>query len=873
MPSTAHDLIIKARTGLFLLGLAVLAAMAPQRLLAQASHTTDSPRAEEAGFVGGEGSANWELASRWAPYNTGDMLYSVTVSPRWIQGTDDFWYEWEDADGTWYYIVDPTTRTKREIFDRDALAAELTRITRDPWDGQNLPIDNVRFIDGNTLQFDVDVSKDPDGPRAAGEEEGDTQVEGDEDEGEDDDIVFHFEFEIDSQTLRRLEDFEEPDDHPNWASVSPDGQRVVFARDHNLYSITGAEYAEILDARRGKSGDDAEEAEDSVDVNEVQLTTDGEAYYSYMANSSGRGVNDVDKEEEWAKRHRAAISWSHDSNKFALVRSDQREVGLLFVIHNTGHDRQEVESYKYDMPGEEDVTQQAIHVFDFADMEMTTIDDDPWKDQSMSVVSERTFVYPDDTSPRVTRWFTENPNELWFTRESRDRHRIDLMKADLTTGTVMPVVEERLNTYQERQNPWRLSDGTFVWWSERDGWAHLYRYGVDGTLIARLTAGPWHVDGVARVDPATDRIFFTAMGREEDIDPYYAHLYRVDSSGSGLVRVSEGDYDNRASMPENASYVVHSFSRVNTVPQTVVRGPGGDVLMELETADVSALEAAGWQMPEPFRIEAADGYTDIYGVMYRPFDFDSTKVYPIVQYVYPGPQTESVSKFFTTNSYEVGLAQLGFVVVTLGNRGGHPDRSKWYHNYSYGNLRDYGLADKVAGVEQLADRYSFIDRNRVGIYGHSGGGFMSTAALLNYPDVYDVAVSSAGNHDNQIYNRWWSETHHGVDEVVDSAGEVGFEYEIDNNIELAPYLKGKLLLTTGDVDNNVHPANTIRMAKALIDANKRFDYFIFPSQRHGFGSMSDYWFWLRVEYFARHLLGDSRTASDIAELNAEGERR
>lgn len=853
---------------------AFLGALAlPVAAAAQASHTTLSPRSDEPGFVGGHGAANWELAARWAPYNTSDMLYSVTVSPHWIQGTDDFWYEWEDADGTWHYIVDVDSGSKRLIFDRDVLAAELTRITRDPWDGQNLPIESIRFVDGNTIQFDVESRADRLDEEVEEQDEEDMEEEDEEGEEEEEGTTFHFELDLDTQVLRELEDYEEPDDHPEWASVSPDGSRVVFAREHDLYMISADDYAEILDARRGKEGDEAEEAEDSVEVDEVRLTTDGEPYFSYMASSSGRGVNDVDKEEEWAKRNRADIAWSWDSSRFALVRSDQREVDFLFVIHNTGEDRQELESYKYDMPGEEDVTQQTLQVFDFGTMEMTTLDDDAWQDQSMSVVTRDRFEYADDTAPEVERWFTDDPDELWFVRESRDRHRIDLMKADLVTGEVTAVIEERLNTYQERRDPEMLSDGTFVWWSERDGWAHLYRYDQDGALLARLTRGAWHVDGVERVDPATDRVFFLAMGREEGLDPYYGQLYRVDPDGSGLLRITAGDYDNRVDLPEAAGYVVDAYSRVNTVPTTVVRGPGGDVLMELETADLSALEAAGWQMPEPFRIEAADGYTDIYGVMYKPFDFDSTKVYPLVQYVYPGPQTESVSKFFTTNSYEVGLAQLGFVVVTLGNRGGHPDRSKWYHNYSYGNLRDYGLADKVAGVEQLADRHRFIDRSRVGIYGHSGGGFMSTAALLNYPDVYDVAVSSAGNHDNQIYNRWWSETHHGVDEVVDSAGEVSFEYDIDSNIELAEHLQGKLLLTTGDVDNNVHPANTIRMAQALIEANKRFDYFIFPGQRHGFGDMNDYWFWLRAEYFARHLLGDGRTAPDIAELNQERERR
>ena len=223
--------------------------------------------------------------------------------------------------------------------------------------------------------------------------------------------------------------------------------------------------------------------------------------------------------------------------------------------------------------------------------------------------------------------------------------------------------------------------------------------------------------------------------------------------------------------------------------------------------------------------------TDIYGVMYKPYDFDPSKTYPIVAYVYPGPQTESVSKSWSANPYEQALAQFGMIVVTMGNRGGHPDRSKWYHNYGYGNLRDYGLADKKAVIEQLGDRHDYIDIDKVGIYGHSGGGFMSTAAMLVYPDFFKVAVSSSGNHNNDVYNRSWSETHHGVKEVVDDEGNVSFEYDIERNSELAANLKGHLLLTTGDLDNNVHHAGTFRMAEALIRANKRFDFFMFPGQR------------------------------------------
>jgi dipeptidyl aminopeptidase/acylaminoacyl peptidase len=213
---------------------------------------------------------------------------------------------------------------------------------------------------------------------------------------------------------------------------------------------------------------------------------------------------------------------------------------------------------------------------------------------------------------------------------------------------------------------------------------------------------------------------------------------------------------------------------------------------------------------------------------------------------------------------------LGFLVITMGNRGGHPSRSKWYHNYGYGNLRDYGLADKKAVAEQLADRYPYFDINRVGIHGHSGGGFMSTAAMLNYPDFFKVAVSSSGNHENNIYNRWWSEKHHGVKEQVSDKGDTSFVYAIEKNTELAKNLKGHLMLSTGDVDNNVHPALTIRMANALIKANKRFDLLILPGQRHGYGDMTEYFFWKMADYFSMWLMGDTNLPPvDMLEMNRE----
>jgi dipeptidyl aminopeptidase/acylaminoacyl peptidase len=294
----------------------------------------------------------------------------------------------------------------------------------------------------------------------------------------------------------------------------------------------------------------------------------------------------------------------------------------------------------------------------------------------------------------------------------------------------------------------------------------------------------------------------------------------------------------------------------------------GASVTKLETTDVSALKEAGFKFPEPFAVKADDGVTDLYGVMYKPFDFDETKKYPIIAYVYPGPQTESVTKTFNPRGTSMSLAQYGFIVIEVGNRGGNPQRSKWYHNYGYGNLRDYGLADKKAAIEQLAHRCPYIDITRVGIWGHSGGGFMSAAAMLVYPDFFKVAWSESGNHENNIYNHTWSEKNHGIKEV-DKDGKITFDFSIEKNSELAKNLKGHLMLVTGDIDNNVHPSNTYRLADALIKANKRFDFMILPGKRHGYADAGPYVNQRRAEYFCRHLLGKTEEDADIVELNRE----
>lgn len=802
---------------------------------------------------------NYELAARFSPDQVKKMVFSTRVDPHWLKESNRFWYVFRTSSGEQYYLVDPDRGVQEALFDNVQMAADMSRLTGDPFDARHLYIEDLEFIRNETaIRFAV-TSKLVE--EAEEEEIGDDQdKEGQKNQKGKPKMkpkVWYFEYELDTRELRLLEDYEKPTEDADWAAVSPDRSYVLFARNHNLYWMDMENYEKAL-----------EDEKDSTIV-EHQWTDDGVEHYSYAR--TRRGEDNVEAQENKDKRKPVYVVWSPDSKKFAMIRSDMRAVKDLWVINNTANPRPTLETYKYHMPGEKEAPVYELSVFDWDSKEKLVINADRFQDQSLSILRAPRPKKNRDDRHRPSLWLAEDSGRLYFTRTSRDLKRIDLCLANTETGEIDTLVEERLNTYVETRNPVLLNDGAqFIWWSERDGWAHWYLYNADGSLVRQITSGPFHCDGIAGIDEERQLLYFTANGREEGEDPYYQHVYRIALDGSGLTLLNPGNYHHDVNMNDEATYFVDAYSRVNTTPANALFRASGEKIMDLESADLRKLHEAGYQFPEPYTVKADDGITDLYGVMYKPFDFDSTKSYPIIAYVYPGPQTEAVNKAFSARMDRVDrLAQMGFIVVTIGNRGGHPDRSKWYHNYGYGNLRDYGLADKKAAIEQLADRHEFIDIDRVGIFGHSGGGFMSTAAMLVYPDFFKVAVSSAGNHENNIYNRWWSEKHHGVKEVTDAEGNVTFEYDIDKNSELAKNLKGKLLICTGDIDNNVHPANTIRLAQALIKANKRFDFFLFPGQRHGFGNMNEYFFWLRADYFARHLLGHSRNSTDILYMNRD----
>ncbi|MDE0560010.1 DPP IV N-terminal domain-containing protein [Algoriphagus sp. NF] len=780
---------------------------------------------------------NYELASRFAPAKLRKMIFSTSVNPHWMKKSDRFWYEYETSDGKRWYVVDPVRKTKTELFDRDKLAAEITKAVKDPYDGQHLELDDLKLLeDENTIRFKVKSTADVLKSDWAEIKEKNKNAKDSLEKK-----VHTFLWNISSQTLTEIETEKDPK-RLSWANIAPDSSKVVFAKNFNLYWMDKENFLKAV-----------KDEKDSTIV-ENQLTTDGEKDYEY--GWGGRGDDNVEEEKKKNDRKRVGVLWSSDSKQFILTRSDQRKVKDLWVIHNTRDPRPTLETYKYAMPGEKEQPQTELLHYSFDSEEMSKLPISTFKDQTVSLWSTTPPANTRDDDFRPATWLGDL-DEFYFAITSRDLKRVDVCRWNISTGEKEVLIEERSNTYIDFDKL-ELVGNDMIWWSERDGWAHLYLYGKDGTFKRQLTSGPFHVSGVARVDERNRKVYFVANGREKDEDPYYEHLYSVSMDGGAVSLLNSGNFNHSIEINDNASFFVNNFSRVNTTPVSVLMDRNGNKVMDLETADLSQLFAAGYQFPEPFKFKADDGITDLYGVMYKPFDFDSTRKYPLVQYVYPGPQTEAVNKSFGRSMDRTDrLAQFGFVVVTLGNRGGHPARSKWYHNYGYGDLRDYGLADKKAAVDQLADRHSFIDRNRVGIHGHSGGGFMSTAAMLVYPEVFKVAVSSAGNHENNIYNRWWSEKHHGVKEVITPEGDTTFVYQIEKNPDLAKNLKGHLMLSTGDVDNNVHPAGTIRMAEALIKAGKRFEFVILPGQRHGYGPMAEYFFWKMGDYFVRHLLGDN----------------
>ena len=591
--------------------------------------------------------------------------------------------------------------------------------------------------------------------------------------------------------------------------TSPDSSKAVFIRDWNLW---------VRDVASGK---------------ETALTTDGKPNYGYATDNAG-----------WTTSDRPVVLWSPDSKKIATFQQDQRKVSDMYLVSVVVGPPQ-LRAWKYPLPGDSVVTMIERVVIDVPTATVTRLKMAP--DQHRSTLGDNLSMNDMKFSP--------NGSELAFASVSRDHKQVWVRLANTSTGEVKAVMQETSPTQFESRSGWRVWWATreILWYSQREDWARLYLYNLDnGQLKRTATNCACNVSAIVREDEPTRTIWFTGLGGDPKGDPYFRHLYRVNIDKDPIVALTPEDFEHDAQLSPSGKYVISTHSTPDTPPVTVLRDATGKILQELGRVDVSKLTATGWTPPMRITMKGRDGTTDIYGVLFRPSTFDPSKKYPIINQIYPGPQTGSMgSRAFSPARGDAGaLAELGFIVVQIDGMG-TPNRKKSFMDAYYGKMGDNTLPDQVAGMKELAARFPWIDLTRVGIWGHSGGGFATADAMFRYPDFFHVGIAESGNHDNRVYEDDWGERYQGL--LTKNANGTD-NYTAEANQTLVKNLKGKLLLAHGTSDNNVPPNNTWLVVDELIKANKDFDLLMIPNAAHGYGAASNYMMRRRWDYFVTHLL-------------------
>ena len=610
--------------------------------------------------------------------------------------------------------------------------------------------------------------------------------------------------------------------------LSPDGNLAAYINDFNLW------------IRNTKT-----------DVR-TQLTFDGIKDYGYATNNAG-----------WIQSKGPVLKWSPKSDKIATFRQDAREVGEMYLTTtNVGHPK--LQAWKYALPGDKKIFEIERLIIDVKSKKIIKL-----KMKNDFQRSTTTDHIAGRGGELLDAQWSEDSSKLAFISSSRDHKEAHLQIADSKTGNVRSVFKENVKTYYEsgvRAENWRVlfDSDEFIWYSEKNDWGHIYLYDLNTKKLKnRITSGNWLVRKVMHVDYDKREIIFTAGGKEKG-NPYHVYLYKVNFNGDNLICLTPETGSHSINPSPNWGYFVTTYSTTKIAPKSILKDREGKTLLQLSSSNSDDLKSNGWQEPLEFNVKARDDKTDLYGLMYIPSFYDKNDKYPVLNYIYPGPQSGSVGNysFMIARRDFQALAELGFIVVAL-DAMGTPGRSKSFHDAYYGNMGDNGLPDNIKAIEQLSRKYSGMDLSRVGIWGHSGGGFASTAALLRYPDFYDVAVSSSGNHDNRNYEADWGEKWHGLLEPLnidskDNSSEYDVKktnYDIQANQLFVENLKGKLLIAHGMLDDNVPPSNTMLVVDELIKANKDFDLILFPNKRHGYGDMSNYMMRRKWDYFVKHLKG------------------
>ncbi len=602
--------------------------------------------------------------------------------------------------------------------------------------------------------------------------------------------------------------------------VSPDGTKAAFIRNWNLWVRDVASNAETA------------------------VTTDGIKDFGYATDNAG-----------WVHSDRAILEWSPDSKKIATFQQDQRNVGEMYMVRTkVGHP--ELSAWKYPLPGDSVVTMIHRVIIDLSGSAPKVVRFKMGPDQHRSTVCDHISCGGEFTD---VQWYPDG-SKLAFVSSSRDHKVATLRVADAATGDIRDVLREEVKTqYESGANTpnWRVLPATneVIWFSERDDWGQLYLYDLTtGALKKAITSGVGNVVSIAHLDEKTRQLWFVGVGKDTTRDPYFKHFYRIGLDGKGLTLLTPEDGDHSVTLSPNGAVLVDSWSRPDLPPTTTLRqATTGKLIATLETGDISKLLATGWRPPTRITVKARDGKTTLYGLMYTPSAMDSSKTYPIINYIYPGPQTGSVGSrsFSAARGDHQALANLGFIVVQIDGMG-TPFRSKSFHDAYYGRMGDNTLPDQVAGMKELAARYRFMDISRAGMWGHSGGGFATADAMFRYPDFFKVGIAESGNHENRNYEDDWGERYHGLLVRGPNGGD---NYDAEANQTLAKNLKGKLMLAHGTLDDNVPPDNTLLVVDALIKAGKDFDLVMIPNAAHGYGAASNYMMRRRWDYFVQHLMG------------------
>jgi dipeptidyl aminopeptidase/acylaminoacyl peptidase len=731
---------------------------------------------------------DYEHAESMLAQNTTPLIDQYNVVPNWMPG-DSFWYRRTDASGTGFILINAGKGTRAPAFDHAKLAAALGTTTGKTYDAKHLPFQSIWFsADLKAVMFKAEDKQ----------------------------------YKVDLSTYQVSDDNSTP---PESAAggfggrrrggggnevKSPDGNLAAYIKDYNLWV-------------KDKSG------------KETQLTTDGIKDFGYATDNAG-----------WKSSDGAILRWSPDSKKIATFKQDQRQVSDMYLV-NTVVGKPTLTQWKYPLPGDKVIPTIQRVIIEVENPKVITlqIPADPHRATlSDDISSSGTF---DDVE------WSDDATQLAFVSTSRDHKQEKVRIADAATGAVREVFEETVPTQFESgwgSINWHFLPKTneIIWFSERDNWGHLYLYdALTGKIKNQITKGDWVVTRVVKVDEKERTIYFYIDGNEPE-NPYFSQFCKIGFDGKHFMVLTPESGNHTATLSPSGNYIIDTYSKPDVPPVTVFRNTEGRLIGTLEKVDISRLQASGWKPVTPFSVKAHDGKTDIYGLMFTPTHLDPAKKYPVIDYIYPGPQGGSVGSwsFSASRGDNQALAELGFIVVVLEGTS-NPLRSKSFHDMSYGNMAENTLPDQVAGILQLSQKYAYMDTTKVGIWGHSGGGFATACAMFRFPDFFKVGISESGNHDNRNYEDDWGERYDGLVANADYAAQANELY--------AKNLKGKLMLAHGLMDNNVPPQNTLLVVEALEKANKDYDLVIFPNSAHGYGQYSSYMMRRRWDYFVKYLLG------------------